>query len=258
MMLYRGDADAFISGITYDGLVTQASVSSTNANIIFSTVWNGGSSSESASPLQGYSLSKASSANDLKAGGMVALFQQMRDRTLSDFTRFAARSNNTRSAISVNEPPYYGSVSGSLTVTGNIDPNTFTGTLTMTYVNFNDGDGYTADGTINFRIDGFDTINGIITDGTMSFTLWRTRSASSDISLTGSIRVQESFYNNRDTLTVNVDGRANSTRETFRFQNFVEITVYGSILTTSTATDTISVREYVRRYRYVHATSNTP
>ena len=157
-------------------------------------------------------------------------------------------------ATQVNET-YPGSVSGTLTITGSIDPNTMTGTLTMTYVNFNDGDGYTTDGTIRFKIDDFDMTYGIITDGTMSFTLWRTRSASSDISLTGSIRVQESFYNNRDTLTVNVDGRDNSTRETFRFQSFVETTVYDSIINPTTDNETISGRVYVRQYGYVDITT---
>ena len=160
-------------------------------------------------------------------------------------------------ATQVNET-YPGSVSGTLTITGSIDPNTMTGTLTMTYVNYNDGDGYTTDGTIRFKIDGFDTTNELITDGTMSFTLWRTRSASSDISLTGSIRVQESFYNNSDTLTVNVDGRDNSTGDTFRFQNFMETTVYDSILNPTTATETISGRVYVRQYGYVDVTTTTP
>jgi len=246
-----GGGGGGVSGITYDGLITQATVSSTNANIIFSAVWNGGSSSGSASFL------KVSSTKDLKANGMVALFKQMRDRAVSDVTDFAAQSNKIMSATQVNET-HNGLVSGTLTITGSIDPNTFTGSLTMTYVNFNDGDGYTTDGTILFRIDGFDTTHELITDGTMSFTLWRTRSTNSDISLTGSIRVQENFYDNSDTLTVNVDGRDNSTGDTFRFQNFVETDVYNDIILPSTDTETISGRVYVRQYGYVDVTTTTP
>jgi hypothetical protein len=246
-----GGGGGGVSGITYDGLITQASVTSTNANIIFSAVWNGGSSSGSAS------LSKASSAGNLTGSGAAALFKQMTDRALSDVTSYAARLNKIMGATQVNET-HHGSVSGTLTITGSIDTNTMTGTLTMTYVNYNDGDGYTTDGTIRFRIDGFDTTDGLITDGTMSFTLWRTRSANSDISLTGSIRVQESFYNNTDTLIVNVDGRDNSTRETFRFQNFVDTTVYDNILNPATDTETISGRVYVRQYGYVEVTTTTP
>jgi hypothetical protein len=246
-----GGGGGGVSGITYDGLMTQASVTSTNANIIFSAIWNGGSSSGTAS------LSKASSAENLTGSGAAALFKQMTDRALSDVTSYAARSNKIMGATQVNET-YHGSVSGTLTITGSIDPNTMTGTLTMTYVNYNDGDGYTTDGTIRFKIDVFDTPHGLITDGTMSFTLWRTRSANSDISLTGSIRVQESFDNNSDTLTVNVDGRDNSTRDTFRFQNFEETTVYDSILYPATGTETISGRVYVRQYGYVEVTTTTP
>ncbi len=239
-----GGGGGGVSGITYDGLITQASVTSTNANIIFSAVWNGGSSSGSASFL------KVSSTKDLKDSGMVALFKQMRDRAVSDATGFAAQSSKIMSATQVNETQN-GSVSGTVTVTGNIDPYTGTGSLTMTYVNFNDGDGYTFDGTMQFRIDGFDMYNYIITDGTMSFTLWRTRSADFDISLTGSIRVQETLSGSV-TLTVNLDGRDNSTGDTFRFQNFVEITDY------MTGTETSSGRVYVRQYGYVDVATMTP
>ena len=245
-----GGGGGGFSGITYDGLITQASVTSTNANIIFSAVWNGDSSSGSASFL------KVSSPKDLKASGMVALFKQMRDRAVSDATGFAAQSNKIASATQVNETQN-GSVSGTVTVTGNIDPYTFTGSLTMTYVNFNDGDGYTFDGTMQFRIDGFDTINGIITDGTMSFTLWRTRSATYDISLTGSIRVQESLSGSV-TLTVSLDGRDNSTGDKFRFQNFVETEVFDDINFPTTYTETISGRVYVRQYGYVNVTTMNP
>jgi hypothetical protein len=190
---------------------------------------------------------------------MVALFKQMRDRAVSDATGFAAQSNKITSATQVNETQN-GSVSGTLRITGNIDPYTRTGSLTMTYVNFNDGDGYTFDGTMQFRIDGFDTINGIITDGTMSFTLWRTRSANFDISLTGSIRVQENILSNTlsDTLTVNLDGRDNSTGDTFRFQNFVETSVLDDIYFPTMYTETISGRVYVKQYGYVDVTTTPP
>ncbi len=236
-------------GITYDGLVTQASISAGNASSIFSAVWNGGATTGSAS------LSKASPAVTVKDSGTVVLFRQLRDRVLA--TGLASQSKTTMFATAVNET-YNGSVSGTLTISGNIDANYGTGSLTMTYVNYNDGDGYTYAGTIGVKINGFDMTNILVTDGTMSSTLLTIKSADGDISLSGSMRLQESRQNNSDTLTVNMDGRDNSTGDLFRYQNFVVTSVYDNILFPSTETETDSGRVYVSRYGYADVTTTNP
>jgi hypothetical protein len=246
-----GGGGGGISGITYDGLMTQATISAVNANVIFNAVWNLGDSSVSGS------LSKADSTKSSKHSEAVALLKQMKGQALSDATGFAAQSNKMMSAASVNET-HYGSVSGTLTITGSIDPYTGTGSLTMTYSNFNDGDGATYNGIVTVSVAGFDMGSGIITDGTLSFTLWTITSASGDVSLTGSMRIQENLQNNTDTLTINLDGRDNSTRDTFRYRNFVVTTVYDNIYSPSTKTETDTGRVYIGQYGYVDVTITTP
>ncbi len=246
-----GGGGGGVSPVTYDGLKTQATVSSTNANAIFSVVWNGGSSSIAASP------AKASSAKALNAVGSDALFKQMTDRIVSDAAGYAARSKALMTAIPVNDS-YDGSVSGRVTVTGSMDSNTFTGTLTFTFTNFNDGTGFTADGTVKFRVDSFNSYYGIITDGTMSFTLWTVKTATSNISISGSIRVQQqeqSDWSGSETMTVNVSGRDNNTGDTFRFENFVEIVYLDDVQFPTMATETVSGRAYIKEYGYVDVTT---
>lgn len=238
--------------VTYDGLVTQASISSTNANAIFSEVWNGDITSGSAG------LGKASSTN-LKGSGMVAVIQQVRDRALSRVTGVAAGSSKIMTATAVSDT-YYGRVSGFLRITGDVDQNTMLGTLNMTFSNFNDGDGVTINGTVTFRIDGFDTTYYIITDGTMTFTLWTIKAADCDISLTGSIRVQENLALDTETVTIDLDGRNNTTGDTFRYQNLQVVTVYDDITLDwpTILSESINGRVYVGQYGYVEISTTNP
>src|SRR5574341_90842 len=241
-------------GILYNGITTQASITAANANKIFAAVWNGGSSSGSAfSP----AISKAPSPANSKDSGMVILFKQLKNRSLSDFSGSAVQSKNIMHATPINDT-YYGIVSGTLTITGSIDTNTLTGSLTMTYVNFNDGDAHTYDGTVTVSVNGFDMTYGIITDATMSFTLWTIKSAGSNISLSGSMRIQASLQNKSDTLTVNMDGRDNIANDTFRFQNFVVTTIYDNIFYPSSGTETDSGRVYSGPYGYIDVTTTAP
>jgi chitinase len=245
-----------VSGITYDGLVTQATISVANANTVFATVWNIGDSS-SLLTADSSSLSIASLAKSPKDSKTVALFKQVKGEAMSAIRGFSARSNKTVTEAAINDTRP-GSVSGTLTITGNIDPNTGTGSLTMVYSNYNDGDGITYDGTVFVSVAGFDSNSGIITDGTLSFTLCKIVTTASDISLTGSIRQQEDLRNNIETMTLNMDGRDNRTHDTFRYQNFIVKTIYDNIYAPTTMTETDTGRIYLARYGYVYVTTTTP
>ncbi len=236
------------TGVSYNGLTTQAFITADNANKIFAVIWNGGPTTISAEPV---SLSLAvpggASSGNMK---YTALIKELKDRAASDFASFVARSKNIVNKAAVNETEY-GSVSGTLTITGNVDQYTITGVLYMDYKNYNNGDGYTYDGVVTFNIDGFNTVYARITDGTMSFTLWTIKSANGDVSLSGSIKVQESLETSSDMLTVNMDGRDNISSDTFRFQNFVVAFYYDSIISPTSETEAFSGRVFVAAYGYV-------
>lgn len=145
-----GGTGAEAGGITYAGATTPASLSASNANIIFSAMWNGGypAGSTSLSP----AISKAAPSGNSQDNGIAFLVKQTQERLSGKVIRFSTRSKNMNSATPINST-YNGKVSGTETDTGSIDPDTGKGTLTVTYVNFNDGDGRMYDGTFTLKID---------------------------------------------------------------------------------------------------------
>ncbi len=242
------------TGISYNGLTTQAFITADNANKIFSVIWNGGPSTASAGAVSlSLAVPGAASPGYLKN---MDLIKELKERATSDFASFVARSKNIVLKADVNET-MYGSVSGTLTITGNLNQYTITGVLYMDYKNYNNGDGYTYDGIVTFNVDGFNMTYGMITDGTMSFTLWTIKSADGNVSLSGSIRVQESIESSSDMLTVNMDGRDNNTSDTFRFQNFIVAFYYTNILSPTSESEAFSGRVYVGAYGYVDVTTTS-
>jgi len=208
--------------ITYAGLTTQAHLTAANANLLFAKFWNGGSSTGSFPA----SSRAAKAAPSIKS-------------RVGEFATLAKRL-----ATAINETQT-GSVSGTLHIKGNINPYTGTGTLTLTYTNFNDGDGSTYDGTV--------TLRSLETALTMSFTLWTIKSAGSDVSLSGSMRVQLDEQSSSEVLTINLDGRDNLARETFRFQN-----VAVSSPLTQVLSETYSGRLYSEKHGFVEIGTVSP
>jgi len=242
-------------GVTFSGATTQASLTSDNANKIFSLVWNGGPTAVtmSSSP----KVAKTAPYNNSKGGGIVPLAKCLVKKISVNTAGLSGSSKNVSSVIPVFETQT-GAVSGTLTMTGSVDDTTGTGSITESFANFNDGDGYTYDGNVLLQINGFDLVTGAMTDVTMSFTLWTIKSASDDISLTGSMRMQESLQNMSDILTVNMDGRDNIGNETFRFANFVVTSVYDNLFSPTSGTATYSGRVYAEKFGYVEISTVSP
>ncbi len=250
-----GGGGGGLGGITYDGVTTQAPLTAANANEIFSMMWNGGMSTGSVSLSP--AISKSASSGDSKEGGIVSLAKGLRARLTGGVSKFSGGTKKMRSAVPVNET-IPGAVSGTLTMTGSIDDTTLTGSMTMTYTNFNDGDGFTIDGVVTVTVDGFDSANGILTDATMSFTSWTMKSRGVDFTLGGSIRMQESVQNRSDTVTINMNGRDNIGNDSFKFENYVETTVYDNLFYPSTGSETYSGRVYAGKYGYVDVSTVSP
>jgi chloramphenicol 3-O-phosphotransferase len=244
------------AGVVYDGLTSQASITAANANKIFSILWNGGPSSGPSSPSP--AISNSAPSGYVHDGTMAALIKRLTGRTLSDLTDFAKGSQSIRRAPTPVHDTIYGSVSGTETVNGTLDSNTGLGTLTFTYENYNDGDGYTYDGAVTAQVNAFDLTYFTITDATLSFSLWTIKSNGVDVSLSGSMRMQMNLQTNSETLTVNMDGRDNMMEETFRFQNFVVTEVYNNILYPSSETESFSGRVYAAPYGYVDVSTVSP
>jgi outer membrane protein assembly factor BamB len=278
------------SSVSYTGLTTQAILTSTNAPNFFSIMWGSGSyagvsSSEGSSSgefsgsdwsFSGGSSdytyshvvsstsvqsldSKKTSTSSSKNRSMANILVRLKDRSVKDYSAYAVRSSlrTINSMVSVNQT-YTGSISGTLTISGNIDSITGTGSLAMSYVNFNDGDGFTYDGNLTVRVDGFDVVNSLITDGTANFTSWKIQSGTINYELSGTMRIQESALSNISTQTYNLDGQEKISNTKFRFENFVEIITYDNILNPTSKTEAYSGRLYVDNYGYVNVSTASP
>ena len=245
------------SGISYDGLTTQATLTNANAQKFFSITWGNGSSSKVSSVQS--SDSKKVTYGPLKNRSLANILERLKNRSVSDYTAYAVKVSKTitKSAVPVNQTRS-GSISGTLTISGNLDSNSGTGTLTVSYVNFNDGDGITYDGTMTLTVNGYDKINDLITDGTESFTSWNIKSGSSNYSLSGTNRLQENTQNNTSTRTYNVVGLDNISNEKFRFENIIDIITYDNILNPTFKSETCTGRVYVDKFGYVNVSVSSP
>ena len=236
--------------ISYSGLTTPATLTGDNAQKIFATMWGGGSSS-GVSSAQTMNSSQASSGY-FKNSGLLALLARSGSRSLAEYKALAAetRKANFNSAAPVQQTRQ-GSVSGTLTISGNLDSDTLTGSLNMNYVNYNNGNGVTYNGKSTWTIDSYDLANDVVTDGTQHYTSMNIVTAGSNLSLTGSLRDQVSIQSNTEIRTCNVDGRDNITRETFRFENFMVMDVYDNILNPALIAEIFAGRMYAEKYGYV-------
>ena len=102
-------------------------------------MWNGGypTGSTSLSP----AVSKAVPFGALQGSRTMTFIKHVRERLSKQSISFTNQAKSMKSPTPINNT-YYGSVSGTETDTGSIDPATGTGTVTATYVNFNDGGGH--------------------------------------------------------------------------------------------------------------------
>ncbi len=249
-----GGGGAGTESISYTGLTNQALITASNVNKIFAVMWYEGVSSTSTSSAP--AMLKAVPLESAKDRWIAPFIKRLGEQVSSDVVNFSVMPKNSIRKTPINET-YNGLVSGTVTVTGSIDANG-TGTLTMTYTNYNDGYGYTEDGTVTVRIDGYDFMYNMITDMTMSFSLLTIKSVNYDISMSGSIREQESVYTNSDIMTVNIVCRDNASRETSRFENYVRAMTYDNFLTPTSAQETYIGRIYVEKYGYVDVSTVSP
>lgn len=241
--------------ITYTGLTTQAKITVDNANVIFSVIWSGGTS-----PATG---GKAP-AKDLRApgaistGGIIPYLFSVSDDVRHYIGVVKAKSIVAQKATAINQT-INGSVSGTITTAGNIDENTGTGTLTITYQNYNNGGG-TYDGVVTVKVDAYDKFLGQIRGMTMSFTLWTIKDKGISISMSGSIRWEESLANNTDITTFNVIILDNNSIEIFKLENFITTITYPDIILPLNGgkTETASGRIYVEKYGYVDVSTVSP
>jgi uncharacterized repeat protein (TIGR01451 family) len=139
--------------------------------------------------------------------------------------------------VDLNEPLECDSGSGN--ISGTLNDSTFTGTLTVTYINCR-LDGTTYNGTGTLRIDAFDLNYIEISDATMAFTLLTISSSEFTGSMSGTIRIQSMIVSNTEKMTLNYVSKDSLTGKMYKFENMVITIVYDQFFTPTSMTETIT------------------
>ncbi len=227
-----------VAAIRYSGLTRQATITTDNANKIVSILWNGNAPS---------SPKDSRSTRSLSGKGLPpAIHPRHRWVQLNNRADDQRSSKATKGAGRV--------VSGNVGGTAHIDDNrnaSGTGNVTITYSNFNDGDGQILHGVVTLKIDDYDFLNDEITDATASFTHLTFKTSGENFSVSGTMRNQINLTANSEVITANVNGRDNASGKTYRLENFVVISHYDDVLLPSRYSEQTSGRIYVEDEGYV-------
>lgn len=149
-------------------------------------------------------------------------------------------------------------ISGTVSVTGNLDNVTGTGTLNLTFNSCSNTDGW-LNGDATYKIDAHDFTYNYDTDVTIGFTLLQVRGADYDVTISGSLRSQTTIAMNREQVSGGFVGRDNTNGEFAKIENLVTVTDYDSVLNPgSYSTTVVSERVFDATAGYVDVTTVTP
>ena len=251
-----GSGDGVITdSLIYSGNTSAAVITLENATTLVGNVLYGGDS--------GSSIPIAIKVNDstIRSAGVEVqseilhgIAQHISDNLFKNDTSFPS----IPVGVDLNEP--LGCESGSGNITGTLNDSTFTGTLTITYINCL-LDGTTYNGTVTFRVDNFDLNYIEITDATMTFTLMSISSSEFTGSISGTIRIQSMIVNNTEKMTLNYVSKDNLTGKMYKFENMIITTVYDFILSPTNQTQTFTgppARVFDSIHGYVDVDTPTP
>ena len=236
--------------ITYSGVTTAASVSSTNAatisaNVVGASGAAGGSIVVSAVSAQGDT--SASSSQPTGATGLARrLAQAIRSAELGRTYSGALAG----AAINTTTP----CDSGTMQVSGTTADNG-TGTVNIAYNDCRSGSD-TLNGPASMKIDSFDQANNVITDGTLTITRINFSGPGLNFGLTGTMRSQINISAATTTLTTNIVTQDAAGHQT-RTQGLVVTNTYDDVTSPSFFTESVSGRVFDGTQGYVDVSTQT-
>lgn len=168
-------------------------------------------------------------------------------------------------ALSVSENSFSGSypglISGSVSYTATLSDD-LTGTIDFTYVNFNDGDGYTYDGKISFQIFDFDLVYEEFLSAELSTDRLELQGEGEHLTLSGTAELSSDISDpefNVDGIIMDFDGRDEITHKTFRLQDFRSVVSCETMTFPSqSCTEQIAGRIYLEDEGYVEINLDSP
>ncbi len=244
------------TGIEYAGISEPATVTVVNANKFF--VLASGSGSE-APPIGrrtsvkiNNKVSKQSEPSVIRAlSGSIRKFSSLPlASNQRDMGLLAAVMNSVDETIK-------GSVSGEMLIIGTLK-NDGTGTVNVTYNNFNDGDGITFGGSSTLEILSIQFNNGYAFEMQETFATVTMDGAGFSMSVSGTIHLQvnENLNVNSDTITFNTVLRDDNTGHFSKFENLIFVQIYDVQYNPVSAT--INGRMYIDTEGYVDVTTTSP
>lgn len=249
-----GGSSSDVEPIVYNGNISPAHITATNANILVADIM--ANSSNSAIPL----------SVDINMPVSTRTYSLMDiSQILAHSTQRAASRNVTNSvdsvtasratSITINETINCLN-SGTMKLTGDIGGNG-TGTLTINFSNCDDDDALT-NGIATLQIDAYDQFTDVILDSTLETNTLHFSSARDSITFSGAMRSEVSLFDQRETLTINAVLRDDNTLKLLKAKNLVTILVYDNYMNPTTHTESISGRIYDSVEGYVDITTTAP
>jgi len=154
-----------------------------------------------------------------------------------------------------------GSVSGSVEYSGTIYEDG-TATITFTYVNFNDGDGYTYSGKATVKVLSFDFVSESILSATFTTGGLVIQGADVHLTLSGTASLEEDLsnpYASVEGFTMDFDGRDENTQKTFRLEGLSStLTCDYSIFPPEYCSEEVGGRIYLEDEGYVEIVQGSP
>lgn len=234
-------------GITYTGNTNPASITTTNASTLIDNVIDGSDVTESVPGVQPQAV-REPVRWDVVVSAVDKLLLRTRDAAVP---ASAAESIDYHAAAAVTIEEILPCDSGSMSLSGILDDQTGTGTVTVTF-NACTTDGETTNGTSTLRVDAMDLFYFEITDGLFSSPLLTITSAEFDVSMSFDMRMEMIIDENLERFTGNLVGRDNRTGDMLKYEDFVEENVYFPfVLNPTSYTQFMRGRLYDSTYGYV-------
>ncbi|MGB5297176.1 MAG: hypothetical protein WBM52_05350 [Thiogranum sp.] len=239
--------DGSSQGLLYTGNTNPASITTTNASELISELIGGTDVTDSV-PLQQPQTLSEPAVWDGVIPAVDTLSSHTLDLASSDFGK---QSSEYTTAAIVPLEETLPCDSGSTTLSGLIDDQTGTGTVTVTF-NECTFDGETTNGTGTVRIDAMDLNYFEITDAVFSSALMTVTSGELNVSMSFDMHIEVFIETNMERFTLNLVGQNNDTGDMLKYENLIEEDVYFPfVLSPTSYTQIVGGRQYDSEYGYV-------
>lgn len=240
-------ADGGTVGITYTGNTNPATITTTNASTLIDNLIDGSDVTESVPGVQPQAVREPA-----RWDGVVLALDRLLSRTRdAAVPESAAGGLDYHAAATVPIEETLPCDSGSMILSGALDDQTGTGTVTVTF-DACSTDGETSNGTGTLRVDAMDLNYFEITDGLFSFPLLTITSTEFDVSMSFDMRMEVIIDENLERFTGNLVARDNRTGDTLKYENFVEENLYFPfVLSPTSYTQIMRGRLYDSTHGYV-------